>query len=366
MYIKELSLNNFRNYENASIYFSDGINIFYGDNAQGKTNILEAIYMSSTTKSHRGSKDKEIIRFGQEEAHIKLDIKKDETLDRIDIHLKSKGKKGYAFNMIPLKKSSDLFGILNVVIFSTEDLSIVKEGPAFRRRFMDMELCQLSKVYYHNLLNYNKILDQRNNFLKNLEFGPLSEENKIMLDVWDNQLGTAAIEIIKEREKFVNRMNEIIDGIHSKLTEGKETLKIKYEKNVAASDLFMQLAMSRDSDIRQQTTHVGPHRDDLSFTIEGVDARKFGSQGQQRTVALSLKLAEIEIVKEIIKDNPILLLDDVMSELDSKRRDALLDYISTIQTIITCTGYDDFIKERISIDKIYKVTEGVLREEKNE
>ena len=356
MFIEKLALNNYRNYDNADITFSDGINILYGDNAQGKTNILEAVYMTATTKSHRGSKDKDIIKFGSDESHIRTELKKHDISHRIDIHLRKNKSKGIAIDMIPIKRSADLFGMINIILFSPEDLSIIKNGPSERRRFMDMELCQLNRIYYNNLSTYNKILNQRNNQLKEDMYG----KNQDILDVWDSQLIDYGLKIIKDRNNFINMINEIIVDIHRVLTNGKEDLRLVYDKNVSEDNFAIELCNRRDMDIRLMSTSVGPHRDDISFMINDIDVRKYGSQGQQRTVALSLKLAEIELVKKIINDNPILLLDDVMSELDSTRRDALLSSISNIQTIITCTGYDDFIKERLSIDKIYKVEQGKI------
>lgn len=360
MFIEKLALNNFRNYSEEEISFSEGINILYGDNAQGKTNILEAIYMTATTKSHRGNKDKEIIRFGCEEAHIRADINKNDIKHRIDMHLKNNKSKGVAIDMVTIRRTAQLFGLVNIVLFSPEDLSIIKDSPAERRKFIDMELCQLNKLYYSELSSYNKVLNQRNNLLKQISF---NEKSKDLLDVWDEQLVNYGIKIISLRDNFINMINEIIADIHSSLTSGKEKLKVIYEKNSDEISFSERLREKRFVDLKYQSTSVGPHRDDISFIVNDIDIKKYGSQGQQRTVALSLKLAEIELVKRIIKDNPILLLDDVMSELDSTRRDALLSYISDIQTIITCTGYDDFIKERLSIDKIYKVSQGKIREE---
>lgn len=360
MYIKDLALMNYRNYESAKITFSDGINILYGDNAQGKTNILEAIYIAGTTKSHRGSKDKEIIRFGAEECHIRADIYKDRMNRRIDMHLKKGKSKGAAIDMVPIQKSSQLLGMMNMVFFSPEDLSIIKNGPAERRNFMDMELCQLDKIYVSHLSNYKKVLDQRNNLLKQISF---DKKKMDILPVWNEQLVKYGIEIIRKRNHFIDLINEIIPAIHSNLTSGKEHLNLVYEKNVEESEFSIVLDEKQELDLRYQTTQIGPHRDDIAFLIDGMDVRKFGSQGQQRTVALSLKLAEIELVKRLIQDNPILLLDDVMSELDRNRQDALLDSIQGIQTILTCTGYDDFIKERLAIDKVYKVVAGTIQEE---
>ncbi len=360
MFIESLALSNFRNYDNEDISFSDGINILYGDNAQGKTNILEAIYMLATTKSHRGSHDKEIIQFDREECHIKAEVSKHDIRHRIDMHLRKSKNKGVAINMIPIRKSAELFGLVNIVFFSPEDLSIIKDSPAQRRRFMDMELCQLNKIYYSNLCNYNKVLNQRNSLLKQIYF----DKSQIdLLDIWDNQLADFGIRVIKERNNFVDMLNEIILDIHKNLTSGKEELRIVYDKNVDEKNFLLELCEKRNIDLKYQTTQIGPHRDDIVFMINDMDVKKYGSQGQQRTVALSLKLAEIKLVKKIINDNPILLLDDVMSELDSTRRDALLSSINDIQTIITCTGYDDFIKERLSIDKIYKIVSGRIIEQ---
>lgn len=357
MYIESLALKDFRNYEKLDMNFSKNINILYGDNAQGKTNILEAIYISATTKSHRNSKDKDIIRFGKDDSHIRLNLKKREVGHRIDMHLRRNQTKGVAIDGIPIRRSTELFGLINIIIFSPEDLSIVKNGPGERRRFMDMEICQLSRIYYSNLLRFNKILDQRNNLLKQINFNP---KNADTLDVWDEQFIDAGKAIIKERTNFIEMINGIIKEIHGFLTSDKEKLEIKYEPNVEIDRFEKVLKEKRQIDLKNSITMTGPQRDDFGVFINGSDVRVYGSQGQQRTAALSLKLAEIEMVKKIINDNPILLLDDVMSELDSKRRDALLSRISDIQTIITCTGYDDFIRQRINVDKIYKISDGAI------
>ncbi|MBP3718625.1 MAG: DNA replication/repair protein RecF [Eubacterium sp.] len=357
MYVETLALRNFRNYESLDIIFSDKINILYGDNAQGKTNILESIYLSATTRSHKRAKEKDIIRFGEEESHIRLNIKKRDVGHRIDVHLKKIGNKGIAIDGIPIKKSTELFGLINIIIFSPEDLSVVKSSPGERRRFMDMEICQLSRIYYSNLSKYNKILDQRNNTLKQIAYRNGVED---VLDVWDDQLVDVGSSIIKERQNFINMLNEVIKEIHKNLTSEGEEIELKYEPNVESDNFDDVLKEKRNIDIKNTTTMSGPHRDDFGIFINNVDVRKYGSQGQQRTAALSLKLAEIELVKKIINDNPILLLDDVMSELDSKRREALLNSIKDIQTIITCTGYDDFIKQRINVDKIYKISNGKI------
>lgn len=362
MYIKSIELSDFRNYQELSMDFHDDINILYGDNAQGKTNILEAMYLCGTTKSHRGSKDKEIIKLNTDESHIRMIIKKKHINHRIDMHLKRNKAKGIAIDGIPIKKSSELVGLVNFVFFSPEDLSIIKDGPGQRRRFIDMELCQLDKVYLYNLTNYNKIINQRNNLLKQIG------NNRSLLDtlsVWNFQLVEYASKIIKRRKEFVEQLNEIIYGIHKKLSGGKEELFVIYEPNVEVELLQDKLNKSLERDIQTRTTNIGPHRDDVCFKIKEIDIRKFGSQGQQRTSALSLKLSEIEIVKQAIGDKPILLLDDVLSELDRNRQNYLLDSISNIQTVITCTGLEEFVNKRMTINQIYKVVEGTVKKENN-
>ncbi len=360
MIIESIDLKNYRNYDILNVSFDKDINILYGDNAQGKTNILEALYVAATTKSHRTSKDKELISFENEESHIKTMINKNGISYRIDMHLKKNKSKGIAVNGIPIRKSKDLFGIVNIVFFSPEDLQIIKNGPSERRRFMDMELCQLNKIYMSNIENYNKSLLQRNKLLKDIAFNPANRET---LEIWDLNLVKYGIEVIKSREEFTYKLNLIIKEIHNNLTGGKENINISYEPSVTCDNFEQMLIKHRESDIRSGNTNYGPHKDDLCFEIEGIDVRKFGSQGQQRTVALSLKLAEIELVKNIINDNPILLLDDVLSELDSKRQNYLLNSIKGVQTIITCTGLDEFINNRFNVNKIFKVENGSIKSE---
>ncbi|MCI9199576.1 MAG: DNA replication/repair protein RecF [Lachnospiraceae bacterium] len=359
MIIKSLELMNFRNYEFLDLKFSEGTNILYGDNAQGKTNVLEAIYLSATTKSHKGSKDKDIVGFDKEEAHIRTYLAKEGIEYKIDMHLRKNKSKGVAVDGQKLKKAADLLGLLNVVFFSPEDLSIIKNGPAERRRFVDMELCQLDNFYLYNLNHYNKIVNQRNKLLKDMYFNP---QLKDTLNIWDSQLVSFGSKIIERRRMFVGQLNEIIYGIHKKLSGDREELIIKYEPDVEIDDFETILKKNQEKDIKLKQTSVGPHRDDFSFMTGNIDIRKFGSQGQQRTAALSLKLSEIEIVKKITKDTPVLLLDDVLSELDSNRQNYLLNSIGNIQTIITCTGLDEFVNNRFEINKVFKVVEGTIQE----
>ena len=355
MIIKSLELVDYRNYKELSIEFDPGTNILYGDNAQGKTNILEAIYLCATTKSHKGSKDREIINFDKDEAHIRVIIEKEDNEKRIDMHLRSSKTKGIAIDGQKIKKAADLLGLINVVFFSPEDLNIIKNGPGERRRFADMELCQLDSFYLYNLNNYNKIINQRNKLLKDIYFNPDLRET---LNIWDSQLISYGSKIIERRRSFADQISEIIKDYHSKLSGGREDIEIKYEPNVSIEEYASKMREAQNRDVSAKMTTTGPHRDDFSFLVNGIDIRKYGSQGQQRTAALSLKLSEIELVKKITKDTPVLLLDDVLSELDSNRQNYLLDSIGDVQTVITCTGLDDFVNDNFKIDKTFKVTEG--------
>ena len=359
MNIRSIELKNFRNYENLEISFDEGTNILFGDNAQGKTNILEAAYMSGTTKSHKGSRDKEMIRFGEEEAHLKTVVVRGGREYQIDMHLKKNRAKGIAIDKIPIKKASELFGILNIVFFSPEDLNIIKNGPAERRRFLDSELCQLDRIYLADLTNYNKILAQRNKLLKDMIYRPSLSDT---LPVWDMQLIETGKKIIRRRKQFVDELREIVSDIHYRISGGKEELFLKYEPNI--DDIFFEdeLSRAKEKDKKLCQTSVGPHRDDLLFSIGDVDIRKYGSQGQQRTSALSLKLSEIELVRKSISDTPVLLLDDVLSELDSSRQNYLLNNISDTQTIITCTGLDEFVKNRFTVNRVFEVIAGHVYE----
>lgn len=355
MIIKSLSLQNYRNYRTLCLDFDPDTNIFYGDNAQGKTNILEAVYVSGTTKSHRSSKDRELISFSEDEAHIRTLIEKNGMEHKIDMHLRKNRTKGIAIDGVPIRKASELFGIIHFVFFSPEDLSIIKNGPSERRRFLDMELCQLDRIYLHHLSDYNKIVLQRNRILKDMAF---RSDYRDVLDVLNVQMVEYGSQVIVRRRRFTEELNEIIGQIHSRLTGGQEQIVLHYEADTGETSFADQLRKNMERDLRQKTTTTGPHRDDLSFLVNGIDIRKFGSQGQQRTAALSLKLSEIELVKRTIRDTPVLLLDDVLSELDSSRQNYLLNSIQNVQTMITCTGLDEFIDHRFSVNKIYRVVNG--------
>lgn len=357
MIIKSLEIADYRNYDSLHIDFSSGTNILYGDNAQGKTNILEAIYMSATTKSHKGTKDKDVVNFRKEEAHIRTYLEKEGIETRVDMHLRKNKSKGIAIDGQKIKKAAQLLGLLNVVFFSPEDLSIIKNGPAERRRFVDMELCQLDQFYLYNLNNYNKIVNQRNKLLKDMYFNPSLRDT---LNIWDSQLISFGSKIIERRQLFVEQLNEIILEIHRKLSGGRENLVIQYEPDVLIDEYEKKMSLNQERDVKLKQTSTGPHRDDFSFVVGDIDIRKFGSQGQQRTAALSLKLSEIELVKKMTRDNPVLLLDDVLSELDSNRQNYLLSTIGDIQTIITCTGLDEFVNNRFEIDNVFHIESGKI------
>jgi len=353
--IRSVKLQNYRNYKNLDLKFNEKINIFHGDNAQGKTNLLESLYLAGTTKSHLSTKDKDIIQFDCDVGHIELVVEKNGIPYVIDVHLKKNDSKGIAINKIPIQKASEILGLVHFIFFSPEDLRIIKEGPSYRRRFMDMELSQLDKIYLSNITNYNRVVNQRNTLLRDIYSSSTGIET---LDIWDIQLVEYGRKIIDTREEFIKKLNSIIGQVHLNLTGGIENLEITYEKNTKPSDFEKALLRNRDKDLKMKSTSVGPHRDDISFMSNGIDLRYFGSQGQKRTAALSLKLSELELVKRVIDDTPILLLDDVLSELDKKRQHYLFSSIGNIQTMITCTGLDDVVYQYFSANTIFKVNEG--------
>ena len=359
MIIKDLTLMQFRNYENLECSFDSKLNIIYGNNAQGKTNILEAIYVCATSKSHRSHVFKEMIKMGEKEAHIHVTIEKDESEYEIDAHLKSMGKKQFAINKLPIKKMDELLGALHVIMFSPEDLSLIKSGPKERRRFVDIELSQLSPIYFHYLQQYHKLLKQRNALLKECQKNP-SASNREQLDIWDIQFVQYGQKVIDLRTSFITELNEIYKKRHFDISGGQENMDLQYDLNVSSEEFEVKLKRNQDKDIRFGSSSVGPHRDDLVFDLNGVDLRKYGSQGQQRTAALSLKLSEIDLVISRIEERPVLLLDDVLSELDEHRQKYLMDHLSGIQTFITCTGVEDFISRDDGHREIFHVVAGEI------
>ena len=362
MIIEYLELSDFRNYEDIHIDLSPDTNIFFGENAQGKTNILEAVFITGTTRSHKGSHDSEIISFGKDYGIIRALFNKNNIKYKIGIQLRKDKRKSISINGSSIKKAADLLGIVNVVLFSPEDLSIIKSGPEKRRRFIDMTLCQIDKEYLFALSSYNKIINQRNKLLKMYDKrAGLSET----LDIWDDQLVNYGKTVILKRESFILCLNEIIKDIHCNLSGKKEILSIEYKKNTDENEYNERLIKARERDIKYKNTSTGPHRDDIDFSIENINVKKFGSQGQQRTVALSLKMSEIEIIKKYTDETPILLLDDVLSELDMNRQKYLLENLGGTQTLITCTGLDEFVNNRFEINKCFKVSDGKIEEVSN-
>lgn len=358
MHITTLQLKNYRNYEAAEVTFEPGINILYGENANGKTNLIEAIYMAATSKSHRLSKDCDIVRLGEKEGHIHLDFVKAGVEETIDLHLKTKGKKAIAINKMRIKRLNELFGMLHVILFSPEDLGLIKNGPKDRRRFIDMELSQLNPVYMHHLSHYHKVLKQRNKLLKDSKDRNATEA---LIEAFDHQLVDYGSKIIAMREDFIAALNPMYHEKHWQISGGKEDVALIYEKNVTAEGYYDKLKSRMERDFILKTTSVGPHRDDLKFMMNSIDLRKFGSQGQQRTAALSLKLSEIDLVRKQIDDTPILLLDDVLSELDHNRQKYLIAHLEALQTFITCTGVEDFVTSQLNKYHLFEVSKAKVK-----
>lgn len=359
MYVKKLKLINYRNYENLQIDLGKHVNVFMGDNAQGKTNILEAIYYCGFAKSHRTSKDKELINWNGDISFISVNVAKDRLDKKIDINILKDGKKVIRVNSIKISKIGELFGTFNVVMFSPEDLKIIKDSPGVRRKFIDMELCQLDSKYYYNLVQYNKVMNERNIVLKNKNL------DLNMLDIYDLQLSKFGSYIIEKRLTYLESLNKYSEDIHKDITSGKEIIEFKYNSTIKnlndiQDEFYETLIKNRKRDVDKGITSHGPHRDDFSVYINNVDTKSFGSQGQQRTAVLTMKFASLRIIKEITGEYPVLLLDDVLSELDFNRKRYILNSINDIQTIITCTGIEDLGDHLNKDSKLFKVKEGIV------
>ena len=363
MYIERLKLKDFRNYNELDMDFSPGVNLILGENAQGKTNIIEAIYMSSFGKSFRTSKDGELIRFNQKFARVSITAKNSSGSTDIDIVVLNGSKKSIKKDGIPLSRTSELLNHIYIVVFSPEDLKIVKDEPEKRRKFIDRELCQISPKYCDCLAKYKKSLQQRNAYLKG------DKIDEIMLDLWDQELAKYGAVVMKIRERFIEQLEIYSSRIHGSITAQRENLKIKYDNDVKLTDsqslqkdqLIKKLLENRQKDIRNRTTSVGPHRDDISFFVNSVEMRKFGSQGQQRTCALSLKLAELDIIKEETGEEAVLLLDDVMSELDLTRQEYLIRTLKNNQLFVTTTEIDSSVKEKFKNARIFYIENGSIK-----
>ena len=359
MYIKRLQMLNYRNYKSLNITLGKNVNVFMGDNAQGKTNILEAIYYCAFAKSHRTSKDRELINWNSDSAYVSLLVGQDRLDKNIDINILKDGKKAIKINKIKVSKIGELFGNFNVVMFSPEDLKIIKDSPGVRRKFIDMELCQLNSKYYYNLVQYNKVLNERNVVLKNRK---LDSE---ILDIYDIQLANFGYHIIIERLKYINKLNFYGKDIHKDISSGKENVEFKYISTIKdlediENSFYELLRRNRKKDIEKGTTSIGPHRDDFIVLINDVDTKSFGSQGQQRSAVLTIKFSSLKIIKEMTSEYPVLLLDDVLSELDFNRKRYILSTIGEIQTIITCTGIEDLTNYLDNSSRVFKVKEGEI------
>ncbi|MFW6000926.1 MAG: DNA replication/repair protein RecF [Halanaerobium sp.] len=370
MYLKRVLCRNFRNFDELLLDLNPNLNIFLGDNGQGKTNLLEAIYLIASANSHRSSISSELIKWDKDEALVQLLLEKREGKIKLAVRLDKSGRK-VEVNDNPLTKVKEIIGYLNAVLFSPEDLKLVKEGPSHRREFINLEISQVSRYYNHLLSKYEHILKQRNNLLKNIRDGKKNDKN--MLAVWDEQLSAAGSKIILKRIEVVDKLKILARLSHRQITEGKENLEIDYDnslngfsKKLAEAELrelFKQnLEKNREREVNRGYTVIGPHRDDLILKVNEMDLRKYGSQGQQRTAALALKLAELEFMKSETGEYPVLLLDDVFSELDSLRRKALIDIIANkIQTIITATDGENLSGLKNNSYNIYQVKNGIIK-----
>ena len=358
MYIEKLNLTNYRNYTNQEVILDKNINIFYGNNAQGKTNLLESIYLCAIGKSYRTNRDKELINLNADFTNVNLSYKEKDREGKISVAISN--KKIISINDIKAKKTSEILGKINIVLFNPDDINIFKDGPVKRRRLLDIMISQLRPAYVHNLNNYSKVIEQRNNYLKQIKNENVSQE---MLEIWEMKLADYAEIINSYRKEFVGKMMEKIVNIHSKLTNDKEKIKIEYVSDFTNKEEFLKkVKANRRIDILKGFSGIGIHRDDLKLFINDKALGIYGSQGQNRSAILSIKLSELEIIKDEIEDKPILLLDDFMSELDKERRENFLEDVKDTQIIITCTDKLDLKNEN---KKIFFVENGLISIESN-
>lgn len=366
VFVKSISLQHYRNYEELQLDSFSDVNLLIGQNAQGKTNLVEAIFVLALTKSHRTSRDRELISFQEKSAHVSAVVERKYGQLTLDLNLSPQGKKA-KINGLEQRKLSDFIGSLNVVMFAPEDLEIVKGTPGVRRRFLDMEIGQVQPGYLYHLQQYQKVLNQRNNLLKQLWGKDKPQQG--LLEVWDQQLAEHGVKIIKKRKQFILKLQKWAESIHHGITNGSEDLKLVYvpsfgeeaeEDEAYLFEQFMlKLSQLKDQELRRGMTLAGPHRDDVAFYINGKEVQTYGSQGQQRTTALSLKLAEIELIHEEIGEYPVLLLDDVLSELDPYRQTQLIETFQTkVQTFITATGIESLNTDKLKKASVFHVHSG--------
>lgn len=374
MYLKSLELHNFRNYADLVVEFGSGINVLLGENAQGKTNLLESIYFLALTRSHRTNSDRDLISWKTKAARVSGSVQKEHTVTPLEINLSSKGKNAKV-NHLEQSRLSQYVGQLNVILFAPEDLSIVKGSPAVRRKFIDMEFGQMSSKYLYNSAQYRSVLKQRNQYIKQLQFNPKGDQ--VYLDVLSDQLAAHGAEIIFQRIQFLKKLEKWSQEVHKEISQGKEKLSFQYvspissdqadttEKIYAALQALFQ--KQREKELQQGKTLVGPHLDDVRFMVNDKNVSTFGSQGQQRTTALSVKLAEIDLMKEETGEYPVLLLDDVLSELDDSRQTHLLTAIQNkVQTFITTTSLSGVAQQLINEPHVFNIDHGVLMQSKEE
>ena len=355
MWITNIELNNFRNYNKKEIKLHENINVFFGENAQGKTNIIESVFLCSIGKSFRTNKEKELIKFNKEKTSVEINFQKSDREGNIKIEIGE--KKQVYLNGIKIKKLSELLGNINIVIFTPDDINILKGGPQNRRKFLDIMISQLRPNYMHVLSLYNKTLEQRNNYLKQIK---LEKKDENLLDIWDEKLIEYGLKIYEYRNEFIEKIKNKIKNIHKEITNNKEDIEIEYFSDAKTRQNFInELKSRRKLDIIKGFTTKGIHRDDFIIYINKKEVGIFGSQGQNRTAMLSLKLSELQVIYDDIGEYPILLLDDFMSELDEKRRESFLKNIKDIQVIITCT-------EKITLENLkyfsYNVIDGDIYE----
>ena len=364
--IKSLKLKDFRNYITLNIEFACDFNVIYGNNAQGKTNIIEAIFLCASGRSHRTSKDSELLKYGTHGFKVNLILNKGDIEEEIEINYNAENKKKIRINEIPLRKIGDLMGHINAVIFSPEDLFIIKQGPAERRRFIDITMSQLKPAYFYDLQQFAKILYQRNTLLKNINARRNMEGT---LEIWDKQLIKYGTRIMAARRSFIKRIDQLASIRHGILANNEEKLKIEYSPSFEIGSMAdsseienkftVLLEKNREREIQKGISLFGPHRDDIDIILNGESTKIYGSQGQQRTSVLSMKLAEIDLMKEETGEYPVLLLDDVLSELDERRKEYLLESIDGLHTIITSKD-KDFFKKESGDNSFYYVKNGVI------
>ncbi|HLN61906.1 MAG TPA: DNA replication/repair protein RecF [Symbiobacteriaceae bacterium] len=367
MYLASLMLSKFRNYQELQLDFSPGLNVIYGDNAQGKTNLLEAVYVLATGKSHRTSRDQELILEGADALTARAMVVRKTGDMSLELTLGHETRKQVKINGVAEKKIAHLVGNVAAVLFSPDDLQLLKGSPSGRRRFLDIELSQISQTYLHHLMSYNRTMTQRNTLLKQ------DTVDQALLSIYDEQLLASGAQLVVRRAQAVQRLSKIASQYHGMLAEGKEELRLEYQSQGAEPDqtpgvaevterLYSQLQQRRREEIRRQVTLVGPHRDDIGFWINDRDAKLYGSQGQQRTAVLALKMAELQFMAEEIGEYPVLLLDDVASELDPTRRHYLFSAVREgIQTFVTCTDLDDLMVRSWHIEhRLFRVRTGTV------